>query len=106
MLQSVLLSRVQSGDRLMQEECDIGCMARAQVKGRRAVVGPIVGTSHNGTCWVLRTGRGEQAYHKSHCQRIDPSEAGIKARGHRREEKGRLSAEGRAVLRSGQGDGD
>jgi len=92
----------------MREECDIGCMARAQVRGRRAVVGPVVGTSHNGTCWVLRTGRGEQAYHKSHCQRIDPSEAGRKARGYGQEEKAKLSAEARALLRSTRvyGDGE
>jgi len=47
---------------------------------------------------VLRTGRGEQAFHKSHCQRIDPSEAGRKARGYRRDEKAKLSAEARALL--------
>ena len=92
----------------MREECVVGCMARAQVRGRRAVIGPIIGTSHNGTCWVLRTGRGEQAFHKSHCQRIDPSEAGRKARGYRRDEKAKQNAEVRALLRSGKvyGDGD
>ncbi len=92
----------------MQEECDIGDMARAQVKGHRAVIGPIVGTSHNGTCWVLRTGRGEQAFHKSHCQRISSDMAGRKARGYRRDQKLKLSTEARALLHSRKvyGDGE
>ncbi len=92
----------------MQEECEIGCLARAQVKGRRAVIGPIVGTSHNGTCWVLRTGRGEQAFHKSHCRRLRSNEAGKKARGYRQALKLKLSAEARALLRNGKvyGDGE
>jgi len=82
----------------MREECEVGCMARAQVKGRRAVIGPIIGTSHNGTCWVLQTHKGEQAYHKSHCQRIGTSEAGRKARGYRRDEKAKMNAKARAML--------
>lgn len=92
----------------MQEECEVGCMARAQVRGRRAVIGPVVGTSHNGTCWVLRTGRGEQAFHKSHCRRIAPSEAGRKARGYRQAQKAKQNAEARALLRSTKvyGDGE
>jgi len=82
----------------MQEECVVGCMARAQVKGHRAVIGPIIGTSHNGTCWVLQTHKGEQAYHKSHCRRVGTSEAGRKARGYGRDEKAKLSVEARALL--------
>jgi len=57
---------------------------------------------------VLRTGRGEQAYHKSHCQRVETSEAGRKARGYRQAQKLEQNAEARAVLRSGKvyGDGE
>ena len=82
----------------MEEECDIGCLARAQVRGRRAVVGPIIGTSHNGTCWVLMTGKGEQAYHKSHCRRLRSNESGKRARVYRQAQKAKLSAEARAML--------
>ena len=82
----------------MEEECDIGCLARAQVRGRRAVVGPIVGTSHNGTCWVLMTGKGEQAFHKSHCRRMRSNEAGKRARGYRQAQKAKQNAEARTML--------
>src|SRR6266478_5441638 len=84
--------------KMLRDECHIGCMARAQVRGRRAVVGPIVGTSHNGTCWVLRTHKGEQAYHKSHCQRVGSDRAGRKAREYKQAEKAKMNAKARAVL--------
>ena len=92
----------------MRDECEVGCLARAQVKGRRAVVGPIIGTSHNGTCWVLQTHKGEQAFRKEYCQRVRSDRAGRKAREYRQIEKAKLNAKARAMLHSTRvyGDGE
>jgi len=54
------------------------------------------------------TGKGEQAFHKSHCRRMRSNEAGKRARLYKQAQKAKQNAEARALLHSGKvyGDGE
>jgi len=44
------------------------------------------------------TGKGEQAFHKSHCRRLRSNDAGKRARVYRQAQKAKQNAEARAML--------
>ncbi len=82
----------------MSDEVVMGCLVRAEWKGHSHVVGVVVGTSRNGTCWVLKTRKGETAFLKRYCERVRSNQAGKGSRRIKQGEKVKQNAKARAML--------
>ncbi|SRR6266446_1063425 len=66
---------------LKQSGAEEGDLVRVTMPGHRARVGVKVGTSRNGTCYVLRFTAGPDAdYHICYCERIKSEKAGKEIR--------------------------
>jgi len=58
----------------------IGKMVRAQAPGKRAQMGVVIGETHEGKCWEIKTPGGMEVYNKGFVQAIPSKMAGKKVR--------------------------
>ena len=54
----------------------VGKIVRAQAPGKRAQMGIVIGESHAGRCWMIKTSRGAEDYLKEYVQAIPSKMAG------------------------------